>query len=206
MKIRVKDLRRLVRESMEEAELDELVRVNPDDHLNPSGDPQADRNKIAQGIRQTKRKSAATNMYGKLNKNSDPMVATQGMQKIARAAGASKVSNRYADKFASKVSNESELTEADLDEDSFDQAKSGGPVKSFVANMNSAREALGKAGAQKALADLYQSNSDKAAGAQVEKLLDAVKKIDNSIGTVVQWLEKMPEVTKDPWHQVRKRD
>lgn len=98
------------------------------------------------------------------------------------------------------------LEERELDEMSTAQAKVEGPLKDFIASMEQAKQALGKSGAKKALGVLYQQTDDKNAGAKAEQLLGAVNKIENSIDTVIKWLDKMPQLTQDPWAHVRKRD
>ena len=96
------------------------------------------------------------------------------------------------------------LEEGDLDEMSTQQAKVEGPIKDFVASMQQAKQALGKQGAKKALAVMYQQVQDEKAGKEAEQLLGAVGKIENSIDTVLKWLDKMPELTQDPWSNVRR--
>jgi len=78
-----------------------------------------------------------------------------------------------------------------LDEDSvFQQAKATGPLRQFVHHMNEAKKALG---------ELFQQTSDQKASDQAQALLNAVERI-------VKALDHMPELTRDPWHGVRKRD
>ena len=94
-----------------------------------------------------------------------------------------------------------------LDEVSMGQAKAMGPLKDFVNNIESARQALGTNGAKKALSALYQqASSDDATQAHIETLLNAVNKLEASLSAVVKWLEHMPELTQDPWAGTRKRD
>jgi len=78
----------------------------------------------------------------------------------------------------------------DLTEDSLAQAKVSGPLQKFVSNMNGAKAALG---------ELFQQVSDQKASDQAQALLNAVNRI-------IKALDNMPELTKDPWHGVRKRD
>lgn len=81
------------------------------------------------------------------------------------------------------------LIEEELNELSMGQAKMQGPLKKFVDHMN---------GAKQALSELYQSTSDQKAAEHCHALLNAVNRI-------VKALDNMPELTKDPWHNVRKR-
>ena len=88
--------------------------------------------------------------------------------------------------------NESQLRELiseELNEMGMGQAKVQGPLKKFIDHM---------AGAKQALSELYQNITDQKAGEQVHALLNAVNRI-------VKALDHMPELTKDPWHGVRKR-
>jgi membrane-associated HD superfamily phosphohydrolase len=93
-----------------------------------------------------------------------------------------------------------------LDEMSTAQAQADGPIRDFVASMQQAKKSLGKDGAKKALGVIYQQVKDQKAGQNAEKLLNAVNQIETSIETVVKWLDKMPELTKDSWSHVGKRD
>lgn len=82
------------------------------------------------------------------------------------------------------------LIDAELmSEAGLDQARVEGPLKKFVSNMQSAKQALG---------ELFQQVSDQKASDQCQALLNAVNRIINAV-------DNMPELTRDPWHGVRKR-
>jgi hypothetical protein len=89
-----------------------------------------------------------------------------------------------------------------LDEDSFEQARAAGPLRDFIKNLNEARMALGTDGALKSLQELHQSTTNPEGVRQVDKLLESTKKIDIFIVTMIRWLDRMPELTKDAWHGV----
>ena len=69
------------------------------------------------------------------------------------------------------------------------KAKVEGPLRLFIGHMN---------GAKQALSELFQQTTDKKAAEQAHALLNAVDRI-------IKALDNMPELTKDPWHGVRKR-
>ena len=83
-----------------------------------------------------------------------------------------------------------QIIQEELNEIGMGQAKVEGPLRKFMEHMNGAKQALG---------ELYQQISDQKASDQAQSLLNAVNRI-------VKALDHMPELTKDPWHHVGKRD
>lgn len=81
------------------------------------------------------------------------------------------------------------LIEAELGEATMDQARVEGPLKKFMTNMHGAKQALG---------ELFQQTSDQKASDNCQALLNAVNRI-------IKAVDQMPALTKDPWHDVRKR-
>jgi hypothetical protein len=82
------------------------------------------------------------------------------------------------------------LIQEELEEATMGQAKVQGPLQDLVSHLN---------GAKKALGELFQAASDQKASDQATALLNGVTKM-------LKALDHMPELTKDPWHGVRKRD
>lgn len=77
-----------------------------------------------------------------------------------------------------------------LAEVTMDQARVQGPLKDFVSHLNMAKADLGQ---------LFQGLNDPKAEQQATALLNAINKM-------IKALDHMPELTKDPWHGVPKRD
>lgn len=77
------------------------------------------------------------------------------------------------------------------------------PVVQFVSALKAAKQPLDTS-AKQALVSLMQLSRDEKSGARVQQLLDATKKINAAIDQVIGWLDKMPELTKDPWAGTRK--
>ncbi len=82
------------------------------------------------------------------------------------------------------------LAEVDIHEASLAQAKVEVPLKNFVQSIKSAQHALG---------DLVQQVTDPKATAQAEWLLKATQ-------TILKNLDKMHDLTQDPWKNVRVRE
>lgn len=82
------------------------------------------------------------------------------------------------------------LAEVDVQEATMAQAKVEVPLKNFVQSIKSAQHALG---------DLVQQVTDPKATAQAEWLLKATQ-------TILKNLDKMPDLTQDPWKNVRVRE
>ena len=80
------------------------------------------------------------------------------------------------------------LIDEELNEASLEQARVEGPLKKFLGNMQGAKQALG---------ELFQQVSDQKASDQCQALLNAVNKIINAVNS-------MPELTRDPWTHVGK--
>lgn len=73
--------------------------------------------------------------------------------------------------------------QATIDETSMKAAKVEGPLKDFVTHLNLAKKDLG---------NVYQQVSDPTATKQAEALLSYIDRIMSA-------LDKMPELTQDPW-------
>ena len=83
-----------------------------------------------------------------------------------------------------------EIINGELNEIGMGQAKVEGPLRKFLEHMNGAKQALG---------ELFQQVTDQKASDQAQALL-------NGVNRIVKALDHMPELTKDPWHHVGKRD
>lgn len=70
------------------------------------------------------------------------------------------------------------------------QVKTQGPLKDFVSHLNMAKADLGQ---------LFQDINDPKAEQQAQALLGGVNRL-------ITALEHMPELTRDPWHGVSRRD
>lgn len=77
------------------------------------------------------------------------------------------------------------------------------PINQFVKALNAAKQPL-NTNAKEALTTLMQLSRDEKSGQRVQQLLDATTKINAAIDQIIRWLDKMPELTKDPWHNVRR--
>lgn len=75
-------------------------------------------------------------------------------------------------------------------EQSMGQAKVDAPLKSFVGHLNAAKQDL---------AQVFQQTSD-------QRSTDLAQALLNGLNKMIKALDHMPELTKDPWAGVRKRD
>jgi seryl-tRNA synthetase len=99
------------------------------------------------------------------------------------------------------------LEEQELDEITMEQGKVQAPLQALHGSLSSAKQALGKAGAKKAISELLQNagpGSDVMDKAQ--KLLRAITQIESNIDAVMKWLgnPQSTALTKDPWAHVGK--
>lgn len=86
----------------------------------------------------------------------------------------------------------------------FEQARVQGAIHRFVDHMTNVKNMLDDNNLKRAMLDIGSSAKDDKSMAQAAVLTHTVTSIKNTINKLLQSLNNMPELSQDPWHNVRK--